>query len=82
MIQLRMLSAGDAWRGSRAGGSLTTMHRPNLGDRSIASADLLIVLGGPIGVYDTSAFPFLSKEIELLDCRLAMERPTIRICSQ
>jgi GMP synthase (glutamine-hydrolysing) len=53
----------------------------DLSDRAIASADLLIVLGGPIGVYDTSAFRFLSKEIELLERRLAMARPTIGICS-
>jgi GMP synthase (glutamine-hydrolysing) len=65
----------SGWRVSYCNASIE-----DLGDRSIASADLLIVLGGPIGVYDTSAFPFLSKEIVLLEHRLAMEQATIGIC--
>jgi hypothetical protein len=52
----------------------------DLCDPSIASADLLIVLGGPIGVYDASAFPFLSEEVQLLERRLARGRPTLGIC--
>jgi len=35
----------------------------DLDDPLIVSADLLIVLGGPVGAHDTPAFPFLSKEI-------------------
>lgn len=46
----------------------------------IAAADLLIVLGGPIGVYETEAYPFLRREIALLECRLAQNRPTLGIC--
>ncbi len=34
-------------------------------------ADLLIVLGGPIGVYEADAYPFLTREIALLERRLA-----------
>ena len=45
-----------------------------LSDPSIAAADLLIVLGGPIGVYDLEAFPFLAREISLLEDRLANDR--------
>jgi len=43
-------------------------------------ADLLIVLGGPIGVYETSAYPFLVQETELLRARLTAGRPTFGIC--
>lgn len=43
-------------------------------------ADLLIVLGGPIGVYETGAYPFLHDEIALLRERLAAQRPTLGIC--
>lgn len=43
-------------------------------------ADLLIVLGGPIGVYETDAYPFLIDEIALLRERLATQRPTLGIC--
>jgi GMP synthase (glutamine-hydrolysing) len=52
----------------------------DLDDPSIASAELVIVLGGPIGAYDTAAFAFLTKEIALLERRLANGRPTLGIC--
>jgi GMP synthase (glutamine-hydrolysing) len=48
--------------------------------RSIEDADLLIVLGGPIGVYEAEAYPFLTREIALLERRLAQDRPTLGIC--
>jgi GMP synthase (glutamine-hydrolysing) len=43
-------------------------------------ADLLIVLGGPIGVYETEAYPFLLDEIECVRRRLADKRPMLGIC--
>lgn len=45
-----------------------------------ADADLLVVLGGPIGVYDTADYPFLESEIALIARRLATARPTLGIC--
>lgn len=42
--------------------------------------DLLVVLGGPIGVYDQDAYPFLRDEIALLETRLHHDRPTLGIC--
>ncbi|TCL05267.1 glutamine amidotransferase [Sodalis ligni] len=42
--------------------------------------DLVIVLGGPIGVYEQEAYPFLVPEIELIRARLARQRPTLGIC--
>jgi GMP synthase (glutamine-hydrolysing) len=42
--------------------------------------DLLVVLGGPIGVYQTEEYPFLVQEIELIARRLAAGRPTLGIC--
>jgi GMP synthase (glutamine-hydrolysing) len=42
--------------------------------------DLLVVLGGPVGVPDRDAYPFLELEIELLRARLASRRPTLGIC--
>ncbi|UUP17053.1 glutamine amidotransferase [Nitratireductor thuwali] len=43
-------------------------------------ADLLVVLGGPIGVYDHDAYPVVTAEIGLLRARLAADRPTLGIC--
>lgn len=42
--------------------------------------DLLVVLGGPIGVYQEQEFPFITKEIALLKERLALDLPTLGIC--
>jgi GMP synthase (glutamine-hydrolysing) len=41
---------------------------------------LLIVLGGPIGVYETEAYPFLQWELELVRQRMAQNVPTLGIC--
>jgi GMP synthase (glutamine-hydrolysing) len=46
----------------------------------LAAADLLMVLGGPIGVYEDTIYPFLRQEIALLEQRLATNRPTLGIC--
>jgi len=47
---------------------------------AIVDADLLVVLGGPIGVYETDDYPFLGPEIEAIAARLAAERPTLGVC--
>jgi GMP synthase (glutamine-hydrolysing) len=51
-----------------------------LDDPAIAASDLLVVLGGPIGVYEEAAYPFLTGEIALLEQRLAAGRPTLGLC--
>jgi GMP synthase (glutamine-hydrolysing) len=52
----------------------------DLGTLDALAPDLLVVLGGPIGVYESAAYPFLEQERELLARRLAARRPTIGIC--
>jgi GMP synthase (glutamine-hydrolysing) len=52
----------------------------DISDGSIANADLLIVLGGPIGAYEIDAYPFLVRETALLERRLARDLPTLGIC--
>ena len=42
--------------------------------------DLLVVLGGPIGVYENDRYPFIDAEIALLARRLAAAKPTLGIC--
>lgn len=44
------------------------------------SCDLLIVLGGPMGVYEQQEYPFLTDEIALIRQRLAARKPTLGIC--
>ena len=43
-------------------------------------ADLVVVLGGPIGAYEDDAYPFLRAEMAFLERRLAAGRPTLGIC--
>ena len=45
-----------------------------------AAADLLVVLGGPIGAYETDTYPFLAGEIAVIERRLAAGRPVLGIC--
>lgn len=45
-----------------------------------SEVDLLILLGGPISVNDTTDYPFLLHEIDLARTRLAAGKPTIGIC--
>lgn len=67
-----------------AAGGWTVEYREapvdDLADPALADADLLVVLGGPIGVYEEEAHPFLSREIALLERRLAAGRPVLGIC--
>jgi GMP synthase (glutamine-hydrolysing) len=42
--------------------------------------DVLVVLGGPVGVYETQTYPFIADELSLLRERLAAQRPTLGIC--
>jgi GMP synthase (glutamine-hydrolysing) len=44
------------------------------------SCDLLVVLGGPIGVYDEKDYPFLTDEIALIGERISARKPILGIC--
>jgi GMP synthase (glutamine-hydrolysing) len=45
-----------------------------------ASCDLLVVLGGPIGVYDQQDYPFLKDELACISQRLQARKPILGIC--
>jgi GMP synthase (glutamine-hydrolysing) len=44
------------------------------------AADLLVVLGAPIGVGDTADYPYLADECAVIASRLEKDRPTIGVC--
>lgn len=46
----------------------------------MAAADLLIVLGGPIGAYDDATYPFVREEAAAIAQRLAARKPLLGIC--
>lgn len=45
-----------------------------------AKADLTVVLGGPVGVYDEERYPFIRSEIALIRDRINQKLPTLGIC--
>jgi len=45
-----------------------------------AEADLVVVLGGEMGAYQTDEFPFLEQEKQLLRERIAAKRPVLGVC--
>lgn len=49
------------------------------GDR-VDRADLLIVLGGPIGAYEASRYPFLTDELRAIERRLSAGSPMLGVC--
>ena len=59
------LSYVEAWRGDFG---------------AARNADLLVILGGPIGAYDEALYPFLTPELTVIAERLAADRPTLGLC--
>lgn len=52
----------------------------DLDEVDVLAPDLLVVLGGPIGVYENDRYPFLDREIEWLANRIGAQRPLLGIC--
>lgn len=46
----------------------------------LVSPDLVVMMGGPMGVYEREAHPWISCQLKLLSRRLAAERPTLGVC--
>lgn len=65
---------------ARAGYEITTLDCGVDSIAAAADADLVIVLGGPIGVYDQDHYPWLGDELDLLRDRLERRLPTLGIC--
>ena len=47
---------------------------------AIEQAECLVVLGGPIGVYEADRYPFLQEALQALQVRLTAGQPTLGIC--
>jgi GMP synthase (glutamine-hydrolysing) len=65
-----------------AGFSIRYIDTPTakLSDIDPADPDILVVLGGPMGVYETADYPFLQEELRLIKERIAKRLPTLGIC--
>jgi GMP synthase (glutamine-hydrolysing) len=47
---------------------------------TLIAPDLVVVLGGPIGVYEAETYPFITGEIAAIAARLAANKPILGIC--
>jgi len=54
--------------------------RDNLNPTDAREADLLIVLGGPIGANDEREYPFLKDEVNIIERRVKAEQPILGVC--
>lgn len=52
----------------------------DLFDLETSQPDLLVVLGGPVGVYEDDLYPFLARERRIVADRLQRNLPTLGIC--
>jgi len=41
---------------------------------------LIVVLGGPMGVYEGDRYPFLKEELQIIRDRIAVDKPILGIC--
>jgi len=53
---------------------------PGFADTDFVGPDLVILMGGPMGVYETDRHPWIIHEIERMRDRLAADRPTLGVC--
>ncbi len=53
---------------------------PDFATLDLAVPDLLIMMGGPMGVYEQAAHPWIPCQLRRLEKRLAAERPTLGVC--
>lgn len=63
-----------------AGYEISYLEAP-FDDLSVAEqADLVVFLGGPIGVYEEEAYPYLQQELAVAAHRLAANKPMLGLC--
>lgn len=55
-------------------------HRGASVPGQIADKSGLIIMGGPMGVYEYAAYPFLRDEMRLIESALKLERPVLGVC--
>lgn len=46
----------------------------------VNKADIVVILGGPIGVYDGERYPFINQELKLIEKSLKSEKPMVGVC--
>ena len=70
----------DVLRGNGTNFEYIETHRGALVPGEIADKSGLIVMGGPMGVYEYAKYPFLRDEMRLIESALKLERPVLGVC--
>ena len=73
-------SFGDVLKESGFGQMIIHTPQQNLDGFDAFDPDLLMVMGGPMGVYEADRYPYLAREIEILERRLKADKPTLGVC--
>ena len=53
---------------------------PDFATLDLCTPDLLIMMGGPMGVYEQDRYPWIACQLRRLARRLAANRPTLGVC--
>lgn len=53
---------------------------PQFASRDLVGPDLLIMMGGPMSLYDSAQHPWIPCQLRRLERRLAADRPTLGVC--
>jgi len=67
-------------RSQRIGVNYIETHRGQPVPKEMGNKAGLIVMGGPMGVYEQAKYPFLGDEMRLIRSALALEKPTLGVC--
>ncbi len=76
-------TAGLVGQALEAKGIALRFARPHRGEpvpRELGDAVGLLVMGGPMGVYEADRYPYLRNEIRLIEAALAQRCPVLGIC--
>jgi len=67
----------------RSQGMSSKYIRPFMGEpipKTIAGAPALVVMGGPMGVYENKYYPYLQDEIRLIEEAIRFDKPVLGVC--
>ena len=67
----------------RSHGMSFSYIRPFMGEpipKTIADAPALVVMGGPMGVYENKYYPYLQDEMRLIEEAMRFDKPVLGIC--
>lgn len=67
----------------KLGHEVSFFHAARATDMELLSscrADMLIVLGGPVAVYDADLYPFITQEKKIIESYMEEKKPVVGIC--